>query len=90
MSVVGRGVYRAIQWEIIRGDDDLCSIMVQSIFSLNEENKDEYTALTQTTNTSDNKYTTARIYRRKQGREVARVLATTLWSIYDRYSYGIT
>jgi len=90
-TIVGTGSYRGIKWNISRKDNNnkTCNISVTSIFILQDDHSKQFIA-NQNVTTKDNKiYTTSFTYKRKEGREIARSLAIAMWSIYDRYGYGI-
>lgn len=89
MTLVGVGVYRGITWEIYRySNNNKCIVAVTSIFFLDDTHSSEY----MTENNvyfKDGKYQTDATYKRKECREIARILCLNLWRLYDRYKYGI-
>uniref|UniRef100_A0A6C0JR15 Uncharacterized protein n=1 Tax=viral metagenome TaxID=1070528 RepID=A0A6C0JR15_9ZZZZ len=87
--VVGVGIYRGITWEIYRYVNK-CSVAVTSIFLLDDKHSREYMDENNVClNKDGKKYQTDILYKRKDCREIARILCVNLWRIYDKYLYGL-
>lgn len=90
-NIVGQGVYRGIQWEITRNEQNLCAVSVTSIFPLTDTHSEQFMLCnwvkSKLYQKSENIYTTNFLFKRKDGREVARILSLSLWHIYDKYNY---
>lgn len=73
MEKVGEGLYRGVTWEIYRKDNK-CSVIIYPIYPIEEEYM---------------KCQTTFRYKRKECREIARIMICHLWQLYDKYEIGL-